>query len=187
MFEELLKRLATALNGAGIGYMVIGGQAVLLYGEPRLTRDIDLTLGLGPDEAERLMSLLPWLELSPLTPHPKEFVQETMVLPCQDKISGIRVDFIFSLSSYEQEALGRAKIVKVGDVEIRFASIEDLIVHKVIAGRPRDWEDIGNVLAKNAHVDIPLIEKHLALFEQDLDRPLSKPFQKFLLSLRSSI
>jgi len=27
--------------------MVIGGQAVLLYGEPRLTRDIDITLGIG--------------------------------------------------------------------------------------------------------------------------------------------
>jgi len=25
--------------------MVIGGQAVLLYGEPRLTKDIDITLG----------------------------------------------------------------------------------------------------------------------------------------------
>ncbi|GAH87084.1 unnamed protein product, partial [marine sediment metagenome] len=25
--------------------MIIGGQAVLLYGEPRLTRDIDVTLG----------------------------------------------------------------------------------------------------------------------------------------------
>jgi hypothetical protein len=29
--------------------MVIGGQAVLLYGEPRLTKDIDIALGIGID------------------------------------------------------------------------------------------------------------------------------------------
>jgi hypothetical protein len=35
--------------------MVIGGQAVLLYAEPRLTRDIDITLGLS---VNRLPTLL---------------------------------------------------------------------------------------------------------------------------------
>lgn len=41
MFKELLARLADLLDQKGIPYMIIGGQAVLLYGEPRLTRDID--------------------------------------------------------------------------------------------------------------------------------------------------
>jgi len=40
VFETLLGRIAAALKKTGIGYMVIGGQAVLLYGEPRLTKDI---------------------------------------------------------------------------------------------------------------------------------------------------
>ncbi len=43
MFEHLLAKIATALNKAEIPYMVIGGQAVLLYGEPRLTKGIDIT------------------------------------------------------------------------------------------------------------------------------------------------
>ena len=33
--------------------MLIGGQAVLLYGEPRLTRDIDITLGVDVDKIRR--------------------------------------------------------------------------------------------------------------------------------------
>ncbi len=180
MFEELLSRLASVLNRARIRYMVIGGQAVLLYGEPRLTRDIDLTLGLGPDEVDQLINLLPLLELSALTQNPKKFVEETMVLPCQDKKTGIRIDFIFSLSSYEKEALERAKNVKMGAVEIRFASIEDLIIHKTIAGRPRDWEDVERVLAKNPQTDILFIEKQLISFEQNIDRPLLEPFRKLL-------
>ncbi|ALA57272.1 hypothetical protein NITMOv2_0837 [Nitrospira moscoviensis] len=45
MFAELLERLAGALDQAHLPYMVIGGQAVLLNGDMRLTRDIDITLG----------------------------------------------------------------------------------------------------------------------------------------------
>jgi hypothetical protein len=40
MFQELLRKVSRELKRAYIPYMVIGGQAVLLYGEPRLTRDI---------------------------------------------------------------------------------------------------------------------------------------------------
>ena len=49
MFNSLLKAIAQSLDRRGIPYMVIGGQAVLLYGEPRQTRDIDVTMGIGPE------------------------------------------------------------------------------------------------------------------------------------------
>lgn len=44
MFQALLQQIARGLDSRGIPYMLIGGQAVLLYGEPRLTRDVDVTL-----------------------------------------------------------------------------------------------------------------------------------------------
>ena len=49
MLESLLEKTAAALENAAIPYMIIGGQAVLVYGEPRLTKDIDITLGVGLD------------------------------------------------------------------------------------------------------------------------------------------
>jgi len=54
MFQKLLKKVARSLKKQSIPYMVIGGQAVLLYGEPRLTKDIDITLGMGIDGLRRL-------------------------------------------------------------------------------------------------------------------------------------
>ena len=47
MFQTLLRKIAEALRPVDISYMIIGGQAVLLYGEPRLTKDIDVTLSVG--------------------------------------------------------------------------------------------------------------------------------------------
>ena len=49
MFLKLLAKIANELRKLRIPYMVVGGQAVLLYGEPRLTKDIDITLGVGVD------------------------------------------------------------------------------------------------------------------------------------------
>jgi hypothetical protein len=54
--------------------MVIGGQAVLRYGEVRLTKDIDLSLGLGPADAKPPIELLSTLGLRHLVEDSKEFL-----------------------------------------------------------------------------------------------------------------
>ena len=47
-FEALIARVARALDQRAIPFMIIGGQAVLLHGEPRLTLDIDTKLRRSP-------------------------------------------------------------------------------------------------------------------------------------------
>ena len=63
MFEEIISRIASALKNRHIPYMIIGGQAVLLYGEPRFTRDIDITLGVNVDLLEEVLSIANELSL----------------------------------------------------------------------------------------------------------------------------
>jgi len=60
MFTKLLKTIALALSQRGISYMVIGGQTVLLHGEPRMTRGIDITVGIGTQNSTRW-----WMPLRP--------------------------------------------------------------------------------------------------------------------------
>ncbi len=178
MFQTLLCKLAEAFEKNKIPYMVIGGQAVLVYGEPRMTKDIDVTLGVGPDHLEEILRLVKKMGLTILVPHPAEFVQKTMVLPCQDAASGVRVDLVFSFSPYEEQAMKRVRRIPVLDQKICFASPEDLMVHKIIAGRPRDLEDARVVLNKNPGMDKVYIERWLSDFEKALDRPLVEVFKK---------
>jgi hypothetical protein len=170
--------VARGLKQASIPYMVIGGQAVLLYGEPRLTRDIDVTLGIGVRELAKIKKLLPAMSLKVLVKNDQEFVERTMVLPTKDRESDIRVDFIFSFSPYERQAIGRAKNVKVGRTQVKFASLEDLVIHKVVSGRPRDLEDIKSILAKNPKYDSDYISKWLREFDQSLNQNLTETFKK---------
>lgn len=178
MFQTLLIRLSEALEKAGIPYMVIGGQAVLVYGDPRFTKDIDITLGAGVDRLGEVLELVGSIGLKLLTPSPAEFVQKTMVLPCQDKASGVRLDLIFSFSPYERQAMKRVRRFTFSGKEVCFASPEDLVIHKVIAGRPKDLEDVRTVQIKNRWIDRIYIEKWLKEFEKNLGRSLVENWKK---------
>jgi len=177
VFERLLKKIALQLKKVSIPYMVIGGQAVLLYGEPRLTRDIDITMGIGVDGLDRVKKIIPIIGLKSLVQKEKEFVGRNMVLPTIDQKSGIRVDFIFSFSPYERQAIERAKDIKLGNSLVRFASLEDVVIHKVIAGRARDFEDVKSILLKNPKYDSVYIKKWLKGFDKSSGGKFLKTFR----------
>ncbi len=179
MFEAILARLGRELDAADLPYMVIGGQAVLLYGEPRLTDDIDITLGATLDRLPDVLKLTSSIGLEPLV-DPEEFTRQTMVLPCRDAATDLRVDLIFSFSPYERQALERARPIKMGDTQVRFASLEDVIVHKIIAGRPRDLEDVKGMLVKNPAADLTYIRTWLEDFSASLGEPFLERFEQVL-------
>jgi hypothetical protein len=87
MFEKILSSIDASLKKRDIPYMIIGGQAVLLYGEPRLTRDIDITLGVSVDHLDELLAVVQELTLKPLPKDLKSFVRQTMVLPAKSLLA----------------------------------------------------------------------------------------------------
>lgn len=147
-FSRLLADIGRALRDRRIPFMLIGGQAVLLHGRPRLTEDIDITLGVDVNGLQSLLDVCGTLGLFVLPQNIEEFVRETFVLPVRDDASGIRVDFIFSTTPYEQQAIARAEPVILAGFPVPFASAEDLLIHKLFAGRPRDLEDAAGVVRR---------------------------------------
>ena len=187
MFQQLIAKIAKNLADNNLPYMIIGGQAVLLYGEPRLTKDIDITLGVDIDSLDTLIKINKEISLNILPENPAEFVKDTMVLPVQDSVTGIRVDYIFSFTPYEKQAIGRGKKINILGQDVCFTSPEDLIIHKIFSGRPRDLEDARIVLLKNPEMDTQYIKatfqdfdigpdgsNYLKLFEEILNR--QQPF-----------
>ena len=165
MIESLIRKTAEHLDQQEIPYMIIGGQAVLVYGRPRLTRDIDITLGVDTDKLASIEEVCKTLKLRILADNPQEFAQNTKVLPTEEPDLKIRVDFIFSFTPYEAQAIKKAKRVLIADYPVKFASCEDVIIHKMVAGRAIDEEDIVGILARNRDaIDFAYIEKWLSEF-----------------------
>ena len=184
MFQKLIAKIAEELNKSGLPYMVIGGQAVLLYGEPRLTKDIDITLGLGVDQCKKVFDMAHGLGLKLLVDDPTNFVNQFMVLPLLDKETQIKIDLIFSFTPYESEAIKRAKKINFENTEVNFASLEDVVIHKIFSGRARDLEDVKLILLKNKNYDKEYIFKWLAEFDKTLLEDFPKRFKSVLDELK---
>lgn len=168
MFEKIICSISSVLERHNIPYMLIGGQAVLLYGEPRLTRDIDITLGVDVDKLQNIISLAGELALKILPENIETFARQTMVLPVVHEETGIRVDFIFSFSPYEQQAIAKARKVRILDQDVYFAAPEDVVIHKIVAGRPRDIEDVRGIMLRMPEIDIAYIRQWLQDFSDAL-------------------
>lgn len=181
MFQELIARIAASLAVRKIPYMIIGGQAVLLYGEPRLTRDIDVTIGADTSWLPDVLRSANDIGVTPLPDDVEGFVGRTMVLPTQHPGTGIRVDFIFSFTPYEVGAIARAHKVTMAGQDVAFAQVEDLIIHKIFAGRPRDLEDVRSVLIRNPETDTAYIRRWLKQFDESVEGgSFTETFEKIL-------
>jgi len=182
VFEIILANLANALVMRKVPCMIIGGQAVLLYGEPRLTRDINITFGVDNSHLGTILSILEALFLRPLPEDISSFVKKTNVQPAEDEESGIRVDFIFSYTLYESQAIKRAIKVYIRNQGVMYASVEDLIIHKIFSGRPRDLEDVESVIGKHPGVDTQYIKGWLSRFDDFSDEYIFlATFQRLIL------
>lgn len=184
-FSALLARIGTALEARGVPYMVIGGHAAILYGEPRLTRDIDITVELGPDRLEDLLEVVREAGLVPAQ-GAEELARRNYVLPCSDPATYLDVDIILAVSAYEQEAMARTRTVVVGGAGVRFAAPEDVLIHKIVAGRPRDIEDARAILVRSPDLDRQYIMRWLRGFEATLSSPVVQQFLDLDRHLRSN-
>ncbi|MBT9138029.1 MAG: hypothetical protein DDT31_00573 [Syntrophomonadaceae bacterium] len=189
MFEKLIKKIARHLDKSEIPYMIIGGQAVLLYGTPRLTRDIDITLGIDTDKFLLIEEVCRKSGLKILPEEPENFTRETKVLPAEETKLKIRVDFIFSFTPYERGAMKRARKVLMNSYLVKFASPEDVIIHKMFAGRAIDEEDIKNILIKNrGKVNLKYIRRWLSKFGKTSEQKgILKGFNGLLKQVRGKV
>lgn len=163
---DLLTRLAKALDSLKIPYMIIGGQAVMLYGEPRQTLDVDVTVRLEPGNRSEIDSLIKVSGLEPPGAKQLDILSKNLVLPLMDRNSGIPVEFIFSPYGFEDEIIGRAQSQDIGGVPVRFISANDLVVYKILAGRPRDLEDVRGIIGRSlGRLDFAGIENSLREIE----------------------
>ncbi len=157
--------------------MVIGGQAVLVHGEPRFTGDIDITLGVDTDQLENVRRIARELSLELIPGTTDDFVKRNALLTVEEKETGIAVDFMFSFLPYERQAIARAVTVSIGGALVKFATAEDTIIHKLFAGRPVDVEDVKGIVNQRDDLDQVYLKKWLKEFSAVVDRDLVEQFE----------
>lgn len=149
-----LSDLTRWLDAERIPSTIIGGVAASALGRPRLTKDID-ALAIVPEEgwAKAIQSasrhgIVPRIEGA------LEFALRSRVLLLTHTASGIDLDVTLGGLPFEEAAVAKSQEHNIGGLRVRFPRVEDLLVMKAIARRPKDIEDIRGLLAANPHADI---------------------------------
>lgn len=169
-FAELLAALAPVLQQLGVGWYLFGAQAAILYGAERLTADVDVTVQLEGRSTKELIHALTGAGFR-MRVEGDDFVERTRVIPVVHTPTGIALDLVLAGPGIEELFLQRAELRDYRGVQVPVACAEDIIVMKILAGRPKDFEDVVAVLrARAGDLNIDLVRSTLSLLEQALDQ-----------------
>lgn len=141
--------LCRAFNAHRVEYLLVGGQAVIAHGYPRLTKDMDLWVRPSKDNGVRVLLALADFG----TPLP-EFAPERFTDPRTLLMLGrnpFRVDILTDLPGIVFDAAWeRRTSVTLDGQQIPLIAVEDLIANKTAVGRLQDQADVEALQAIRA-------------------------------------
>ena len=163
--------LVNWLDAARVPSMVIGGIAASILGRPRLTQDIDALALLAESDWARAIDVAAHHGIVPRIENPLDFARRSRVLLMTHEASGIDMDIAFSSLSFEQTAIEMSEVHDVGGLRVHLPRIEDLLVMKAVAGRPKDLQDIEGLLAAHPNAKIAVARQWIREFAIAMSMP----------------
>ncbi|MGH7279468.1 MAG: nucleotidyl transferase AbiEii/AbiGii toxin family protein [Candidatus Rokuibacteriota bacterium] len=163
--------MARLLAALGVRWFLFGAQAAILYGVARLSADIDITVDLGPRTSRELVEALQAGGFELRVFDAEDFVDTTRVLPFVHGASRMPLDVVLAGPGLEEQFFAGAREREIGGARVPVVSAEDLVAMKVLAGRPRDLDDVTAIVrARRDQLDVDRIRLTLRLLEGALDR-----------------
>ena len=149
--SDVLRDVSRRLDGAGIAFMLTGSLAMNYYAQPRMTRDIDVVVELGPGDTPKIVNLFrPDYYVSPEAVD--ESIRQQSMFNLIHNESIIKVDFVIRKNqTFRQEEFQRRKRIRIQDFDTWIVTKEDLILSKLYWARDsrseRQLTDVQNLIA----------------------------------------
>src|SRR5271157_5121910 len=144
MAENLhYRELLQLLNEFEVEYLIVGGFAVMKYGEPRYTKDLDVWVHNSPQNSRRVVEALKKfgapLDQDGITP--EIFTEKQVVY--QIGIAPVRIDILTEITGVEFPEAWRKRVAGTFfGVPVHFISLDDLMTNKQALGRTSDLKDL---------------------------------------------
>ncbi|MFI5401824.1 MAG: hypothetical protein ACHQ1G_02730 [Planctomycetota bacterium] len=159
-----LRSLLAFLARHGIDYMLLGGMAIRTLAIPRPTFDVDLQVATDETGAKAFAQRAAQEGYSVDEPHIRGFVDRmqglakiAMSVPVGDR--WVPVDVFLSGSEYQRAAFARRSRHETDLGPLWLISVEDLLLHKLLADRPRDRADVADLLLLAGPLDETYLRK----------------------------
>ena len=164
--EEILKLVCGFLNEEKVEYVVVGGLAVLFYGIPRTTMDIDIIIAMNMDETKRFAEFLNENDFFADEEDIKTAFEEKSHATIEDKTSMARLDIKGIYGENDRITLERRSKVSSADFAFFVASPEDTIANKLLFGSEQDVKDAEGIYVRQFDdLDMAYLEKRCKKLE----------------------
>lgn len=157
--NEAVRAVIDALDAFGIDYVVVGSYASNSYGIERTTRDADIVIDVRDASLAALFARLrPAIRFDPQMGF--ETVTTTRRHVADVEGSPFKIE-LFQLGDdpHDRERFRRRRAIESGGRPMAILSAEDVIVTKLRWARPKDREDVRDVIAVQGDgIDWPYVE-----------------------------
>jgi hypothetical protein len=139
------------LDRRGVRYVLIGGLAAVLHGSPLTTVDADVCPQEEPENLERLAGALEELDARIRTPDspggvrfPRDaaFLRGLQLLNLVTRYGDLDLAFRPAGTGGFSDLFARSVAMKIGNITLAVASLEDVIRSKEAANRPKDQRSL---------------------------------------------
>jgi predicted nucleotidyltransferase len=168
---SVLLSLVSWLSEKETPYAIIGGVAIGLVAQARATQDIDAVVWLDVEDFPAFIDSGVRFGFLPRVSDALEFAMRSRVFLLRHEDTGIGVDISCGALPFEEETIARALDFNAGDLTLKVATPEDLIIMKAVAHRKRDLIDIDNLLTVYQDLDLSRVRNWVREFAQVLEKP----------------
>lgn len=154
-----VEAIISALNSAKVRYLIVGGLAVNAHGYERLTRDVDLVIGLEPGNIVRGLRSLESIGYRMSIPVTPEMIADPQGRETWRKEKGMVVlrlwsdlhgrtpvdVFVYEPFGFDHEYRAAKWEFVLGEIKAPIVRYETLLAMKRLAGRPQDMADIAEL------------------------------------------
>jgi hypothetical protein len=152
MSADLLRRIVTLVEAAGIPYMVAGSFASTHHGAPRATQDIDVVIDPTADALDALLASLSDVEYYVDPDTARDALRRRSQFNVIDIATGWKVDLVIRKDrAFSIEELRRRERATMLGVDVYVATAEDAILSKLEWAKRGDSErqlrDVAGMIA----------------------------------------
>lgn len=162
--HDIFRRVTTALDAAGIPYMLTGSFASSFHGSPRSTQDIDIVIAPTADQLRGMAKRFPEPEYYLDVGAALEALATQSQFNIIDLVTGWKIDLIICRDrAFSREEFARRREVRFADVPLFVASAEDVLIAKLewakLGESSRQIEDAAGIIRiRSGELDLGYIE-----------------------------
>jgi hypothetical protein len=135
------------------------------------TADVDALFILSTQDIPQFLELARAENIVPRIQNAEEFARTNRVLLLKHSPTDTDIDISLGILPFEEELVERGSTKSFANLSARLPTLEDLIIMKAVAHRPKDLEDIRVIAENFPNLDIQRIEQWVKAFSEVLEQP----------------